>query len=168
MGCICIPTDIWRLIHCIVQHHFTSHQLLVETFIIRNNRLSSETTFSFAVLLLDHCNAYCLVAPCDVCCSLGLPWRCSTGARFGNLFFHLSYHVPHHIIFLLVIMIDTSGLSPRTPSLFENPFTFFTNTHHLLQCYHLSFSTKKDCIFPCNTVVNIDVAPRLPVRHIIT
>jgi hypothetical protein len=47
---------------------------------------------------------------------------------------NLSYHVPHHIIFLLVIMIHTSGLSPRTPSLLENPFTFFTNTCHTLQC----------------------------------
>jgi hypothetical protein len=46
----------------------------------------------------------------------------------------------------------------------EIPFTF-TNTHHPLQHYHLSFSTKKDCIFPCNTVLNLDVAPRLPVRH---
>jgi hypothetical protein len=80
----------------------------------------------------------------------------------------LSYHVPHHIIFLLVIMIDTSGLSPCKPSLLENPFTFFTNTCHLLQCYYLSFSRKKDCIFPCNTVVNIDVAPHLLVHHIIT
>jgi hypothetical protein len=48
----------------------------------------------------------------------------------------------------------------------ENPFTFFTNTRHLLQRYHLSYSTKKDCIFPCNTAVNIEVPPRLPVRHI--
>jgi hypothetical protein len=54
------------------------------------------------------------------------------------------------------------------PSLFENPFTFFTNTRHPSQYYHLSISTKKDCIFPFNTVVNIDVAPRLPVCHIIT
>jgi hypothetical protein len=81
---------------------------------------------------------------------------------------NLSYHVHHHIIFLLVITIHTSGLSPCTPSLFENPFTFFTNTRHPLQCSHLSFSTKKDCIFPRNTVVNIDVAPRLPVCHITT
>jgi hypothetical protein len=65
-------------------------------------------------------------------------------------------------------MIDTSGLSLRMPSLLENPFTFFTNTCHLWQCYHLSFSTKKDCIFPWNTVVNIDLAPCLPVCHIIT
>jgi hypothetical protein len=43
----------------------------------------------------------------------------------------LSYHMTHHIIFLLVIMIDTSGLSLRMPSLLENPFTFFTNTCHL-------------------------------------
>jgi hypothetical protein len=64
----------------------------------------------------------------------------------------LLYHVPHHIISLLVIMIHTSRLSPCTLTLFENPCTFFTNTHHPLQCYHLSFSTKKDCIFPCNTV----------------
>jgi hypothetical protein len=57
------------------------------------------------------------------------------------------YHVPHHIIFLLVIMIHTSEVSPRTLTLLEYPFTFFTNTRHPLQCYHLSFSTKKDCIF---------------------
>jgi hypothetical protein len=116
-------------------------------------------------LLFDSLGELCdnLVAPCDVCCSLGLPWRCSIGARFGNLFFHLSYHVPHHIIFLLVIMIDTSGLSLHMLSLLENPFTFFTNTRHLLQCYQLSFSMKKDCIFPCNTVVNIDMAPHLLV-----
>jgi hypothetical protein len=81
---------------------------------------------------------------------------------------NLPYHMTHHIIFVLAIMIDTSGLSPCTPSLLENPFTFFTNTCHLLQCYHLSFSTKKDFIFPRNTVVNIDVAPRLPVCHTIT
>jgi hypothetical protein len=81
---------------------------------------------------------------------------------------NLLYHVPHHIIFLLVIMIDTSRLSPHKPSLWEYPFTFFTNTHHLLQCYHLSFSTKKDCIFPGITVVNIDMAPCLPVHQIIT
>jgi hypothetical protein len=80
----------------------------------------------------------------------------------------VSYHVPHHIIILLVITIHTSGLSLRTPSLFKNPFTFFTNIHHPLQHSHLSFSTKKDCIFSCNTVVNIDMAPCLPVCHIIT
>ncbi len=80
----------------------------------------------------------------------------------------LLYHMPHHIISLLVIMIDTSGLSPHMLSLLENPFTFFTNTCHLLQHYHLSFSTKKDCTFPCNTVVNIDVTPCLLVCHIIT
>jgi hypothetical protein len=76
----------------------------------------------------------------------------------------MSYHVPHHS------QLDTqsSRLSPRMPSLLENPLTFFTNTCHPSQHYHLSFSTKKDCIFPCNTVVNIDVAPRLPVCHIIT
>jgi hypothetical protein len=87
---------------------------------------------------------------------------------------NLLYHVPHHIIFLLVIMIHTSGLSPCSPTLLENPFTFFTNTHHPLQPlqplqrYHLSFSTKKDCIFPHNTVLNLDVAPCIPVCHIIT
>jgi hypothetical protein len=86
---------------------------------------------------------------------------------FENWWNDVLYHVTHHIIFVLVIMIDTPGLSPRMPSLLENPFTFFTNTCHLLQCYHLSFSTK-NCIFPCNTVVNIDVAPHLPVCHIIT
>jgi hypothetical protein len=39
---------------------------------------------------------------------------------------------PHHF-FLLVITIHTSGLSSRTPSLLENPFTVFTNTRHPLQ-----------------------------------
>jgi hypothetical protein len=63
---------------------------------------------------------------------------------------------------------QSSGLPLHTPSLLENPLTFFTNTCHPSQCYHLSFSTKKDCIFSCNTVVNIDVAPRLPVCHIIS
>jgi hypothetical protein len=77
---------------------------------------------------------------------------------------HVSYHVPHQS----QQNTQSSGLSPRTLSLLENPLTFFTNTHHPSQCYHLSFSTKKDCIFSRNTVVNIDVAPRLPVRHIIT
>jgi hypothetical protein len=76
----------------------------------------------------------------------------------------VSYHVPHQS----QVNTQSSGLPPRTPSLLENPLTFFTNTRHPSQCYHLSFSTKKDCIFPRNTVVNIDVAPRLPVRHIIT
>ena len=76
----------------------------------------------------------------------------------------LSYHVPHQS----QLNTQSSGLSPRTPSLLENPLTFFTNTRHPSQRYHLSFSTKKDCIFSRNTVVNIDVAPRLPVRHIIT
>jgi hypothetical protein len=36
------------------------------------------------------------------------------------------------------------------------------------QHYHLSFSTKKGSIFSRNTVVYIDVAPRLLVHHIIT
>jgi hypothetical protein len=54
---------------------------------------------------------------------------------------------------------QSSRLLPCTPSLLENPLTFFTNTRHLLQWYHLSFSTKKDCIFSRNTVVNIEVAP---------
>jgi hypothetical protein len=76
----------------------------------------------------------------------------------------MSYHVPHQS----QVNTQSSGLPPRTPSLLENPLTFFTNTRHPSQRYHLSFSTKKDCIFPRNTVVNIDVAPRLPVRHIIT
>jgi hypothetical protein len=76
----------------------------------------------------------------------------------------LSYHVPHQS----QLNIQSSGLSPRTPSLLENLLTFFTNTCHPSQCYHLSFSTKKDCIFSCNTVVNIDVAPPLPVHHTIT
>jgi hypothetical protein len=76
----------------------------------------------------------------------------------------VSYHVPHKS----QVNTQSSGLSPRTPSLLENPLTFFTNTRHLSQRYHLSFSTKKDCIFPHITVVNIDVAPRLPVHHIIT
>jgi hypothetical protein len=53
-------------------------------------------------------------------------------------------------------------------SLLENPLTFFTNTCRPLQHLHLSFSTKKDCIFSRNTVVNIDVAPHLLVCHIIT
>jgi hypothetical protein len=74
----------------------------------------------------------------------------------------LSYHMPHLIIFLLVIIIHTSGLSLCTLTLLENPFTFFTNTHHPLQCYH------QDCIFPCNKVQCLDVAPDLPVCHIIT
>jgi hypothetical protein len=76
----------------------------------------------------------------------------------------LSYHVPHQS----QLNTQSSGLSPRMPSLLENPLTFFTNTRHPSQYYHLSFSTKKDCIFSRNTVVNIDVAPLLPVRHIIT
>jgi hypothetical protein len=76
----------------------------------------------------------------------------------------LSHHVPHQS----QVNTQSSRLLPRLPNLLENPLTFFTNTRHLLQCYHLSFSTKKDCIFSRNTVVNIDVAPRLPVRHIIT
>jgi hypothetical protein len=76
----------------------------------------------------------------------------------------LSYHVPHQS----QLNTQSSGLLLCTLSLLENPLTFFTNTCHLSQCYHLSFSTKKDCIFSCNTVVNIDVAPHLPVRHIIT
>jgi hypothetical protein len=63
---------------------------------------------------------------------------------------------------------QSSGLSLCMPSLLENPLTFFTNTCHPSQRYHLSFSTKKDCIFSNNTVVNIDVAPHLPVCHIIT
>jgi hypothetical protein len=63
---------------------------------------------------------------------------------------------------------EHSEFRVTTANLLENPLTFFTNTRHLLQCYHLSFSTKKDCIFSRNTVVNIDVAPRLPVCHIIT
>jgi hypothetical protein len=79
-------------------------------------------------------------------------------------FIFVSYHVPHQS----QVNTQSSGLSPRTPSLLENPLTFFTNTRHPSQRYHLSFSTKKDCIFSRNTVVNIDVAPRLPVRHIIT
>jgi hypothetical protein len=76
----------------------------------------------------------------------------------------MSYHVPHQS----QVNTQSSGLSPRTPSLLENPLTFFTNTCHPSQRYHLSFSTKKDCVFSHNTVVNIDVAPRLPVCHIIT
>jgi hypothetical protein len=76
----------------------------------------------------------------------------------------VSYHVPHQS----QVNTQSSGLSPRTPSLLENPLTFFTNTRHPSQRYHLSFSTKRDCIFSRNIVVNIDVAPRLPVRHIIT
>jgi hypothetical protein len=58
----------------------------------------------------------------------------------------LLYHMPHHIIFLLVIMIHTSELSPHMSTLLENPCNFFTNTCHPLQHYHLSFSTKKDYI----------------------
>jgi hypothetical protein len=76
----------------------------------------------------------------------------------------LLYHVPHQS----QLNTQSSGLPLRTPSLLENPLTFFTNTCHPSQRYHLSFSTKKDCIFSRNTVVNIDMAPRLPVRHIIT
>jgi hypothetical protein len=38
-----------------------------------------------------------------------------------------SYHVPHHIIF---IMIHTFRLSLHSPILLENPCTFFTNTCH--------------------------------------
>jgi hypothetical protein len=76
----------------------------------------------------------------------------------------VSYHVLHQS----QLNTQSSGLSPCTPSFLENPLTFFTNTRHPSQRYHLSFSTKKDCIFSCNTAVNIDVAPRLPVRHIIT
>jgi hypothetical protein len=76
----------------------------------------------------------------------------------------LSYHVPHQS----QLNTQSSGLLPRTLSLLENPLTFFTNTSHLSQRYHLSFSTKKDCIFSRNTVLNIDVAPLLPVHHIIT
>jgi hypothetical protein len=85
-------------------------------------------------------------------------------ARWRRHCTSMSYHVPHQS----QVNTQSSGLPPRTPSLLENPLTFFTNTRHPSQCYHLSFSTKKDCIFPRNTIVNIDVAPRLPVRHIIT
>jgi hypothetical protein len=77
---------------------------------------------------------------------------------------NVSYQVPHQS----QVNTQSSGLPRRTPSHLENPLTFFTNTHHPSQRYHLSFSTKKDCIFPRNTVVNIDVASHLPVRHIIT
>jgi hypothetical protein len=56
----------------------------------------------------------------------------------------LSYHMPHHIIFLLVIMIHTSGLSSHMLTLLENPFTFFTNTCHPLQCYHCSMCQARD------------------------
>jgi hypothetical protein len=74
-----------------------------------------------------------------------------------------------HIIFLLVIMLHTSGLSPYSPTLLENLFTFFTNTHHPLQCYHLSFLQSWTVYFhTSNTALNLDVAPRLPVCHIIT
>jgi hypothetical protein len=73
------------------------------------------------------------------------------------------YHVPHPS----QLNTQSSGLSPHTPSLLENPLTFFTNTHHPSQRYHLSFSTKKDWIFSRNTVVNTDMAPCLPVRHIL-
>jgi hypothetical protein len=76
----------------------------------------------------------------------------------------LSYHLPHQS----QLNTQSSGLPPRMPSLLENPLTFFNNTRHPSQRYHLSFSTKKDCIFSRNTVANIDVAPHLPVRHIIT
>jgi hypothetical protein len=76
----------------------------------------------------------------------------------------LSYHVPHQS----QLNTQSSRLPPRTLSLLENPLSFFTNTHHPSQRYHLSLSTKKDCIFSLNTVVNIDVAPRLLVCHIIT
>jgi hypothetical protein len=62
----------------------------------------------------------------------------------------------------------TSGLLPHMLSLLENPLTFSTNTRHPWQCHHLSISTKKDCIFLHNTVVSIDVAPHIPVHHIIT
>jgi hypothetical protein len=78
--------------------------------------------------------------------------------------FCVSYHMPHQS----QLNTQSSGLSPCTLSLLENPLAFFTNTCHPSQRYHLSFSTKKDCIFSRNTVLNIDVAPRLPVRHIIT
>jgi hypothetical protein len=89
-------------------------------------------------------------------------FRCERKTK--PLLFRLSYHVPHQS----QLNTQSSRLSPRTPSLLENPLTFFTNTRHPSQRYHLSFSTKKDCIFSRNTVVNIDVAPRLPVCHIIT
>jgi hypothetical protein len=55
----------------------------------------------------------------------------------------VSYHVPHQS----QLNTQSSGLPPRMPSLLENPLTFFTNTCHPSQRYHLSFSTKKDCIF---------------------
>jgi hypothetical protein len=76
----------------------------------------------------------------------------------------LLYHVPHQS----QLNTQSSRLSPRTPSFLENPLTFFTKTRHPLQYYHLSFFTKEDCIFSCNTVVNIGMAPRLLVFHIIT
>jgi hypothetical protein len=86
----------------------------------------------------------------------------------------MSYHVPHHIIFLLVANYDSHirVITVHVQPLIENPFTFLTNTCHPLQRSHLSFSTKKDCtswcIFSRNTVVNIDVALCLPVCHITT
>jgi hypothetical protein len=56
---------------------------------------------------------------------------------------------------------------PRASPMSGEHSEFRVTTAHA-EPYHLSFSTKKDCIFPRNTIVNIDVAPRLPVRHIIT
>jgi hypothetical protein len=91
---------------------------------------------------------------------------CVTGAHGTPVYAmaNMSYHMPHQN----QLNTQSSRLSLHTLSLLENPLTFFTNTRHPSQRCHLSFSTKKDCIFSCNTVVNIDVAPRLPVCHIIT
>jgi hypothetical protein len=99
---------------------------------------------------------YIVPDPPIFCSDIGPgPARCTPPALLINM----SYHVPHQS----QLNTQSSGLSPCTPSLLENPLTFFTNTHYPSQRYHLSFSTKKDCTFSCNTVVNIDVAPCLLV-----
>jgi hypothetical protein len=68
-----------------------------------------------------------------------LDWKSQTGKWRRQL----SYHLPHQS----QLNTHSSGLLPRMPSLLENPLTFFTNTRHPSQRYHLSFSTKKDYIF---------------------
>jgi hypothetical protein len=51
----------------------------------------------------------------------------------------VSYHVPHHIIFLLVIMIQTSGLLPRLP----NPLRKSVHFHQ----YTSPFATLPSVLF---------------------
>jgi hypothetical protein len=51
---------------------------------------------------------------------------------------------------------------PAHAKLLRKSIHLFTNTCHSLQHYHLSFSTKKECIFACNTLGNIEWLPIYP------